>query len=49
MDELERIPRPGERVAFDDFEIEVREMQGPRIVTVAVMPRAWPEYDAQSG
>ncbi len=49
MDVLERIPRPGERVTFDDFEIEVREMQGPRIVTVAVTPRAWPEYGAQSG
>jgi CBS domain containing-hemolysin-like protein len=49
MDKLERIPRPGERVAFDEFEIEVREMQGPRIVTVAVIPRAWPEYGEQTG
>ncbi|HLT89888.1 MAG TPA: hemolysin family protein [Woeseiaceae bacterium] len=49
MDQLERIPKPGERVAFDGFEIEVREMEGPRIVTVAVIPRAWPEYDEQSG
>lgn len=49
MDKLERIPRPGDRVTFDDFEIEVREMDGPRIVTVAVMPLAWPEYDDQTG
>lgn len=49
MDKLEQIPCPGEVAAFDEFEIEVLEMEGPRILTVAVKPQAWPEYDDQTG
>ncbi|HET6628238.1 MAG TPA: hemolysin family protein [Woeseiaceae bacterium] len=49
MDRLERIPEVGDKAAFDDFELEVLEMEGPRIVTVAVEPRAWPEYEDQTG
>jgi CBS domain containing-hemolysin-like protein len=49
MDRLERIPRAGDKARFPDFEIEVREMDGARVVTVAVTPVAWPEYDDQTG
>ena len=35
---LERLPNPGERVSFDDFDIVVREMQGPRILRVQIYP-----------
>ena len=49
MDRLERIPRPGDVATFDDFEIEVVEMDGPRIGAVAVMPLAWPEYHDKTG
>ena len=49
MDQLERIPERGDKAAFEDFELEVREMEGPRIVTVAVHPKAWPEYEDQTG
>ncbi len=49
MDRLERIPEAGDKVAFEDFELEVLEMDGPRIVTVAVTPRDWQEYEDQTG
>jgi CBS domain containing-hemolysin-like protein len=49
MDRLERIPEVGDRVTFEHFELEVLEMEGPRIVTLAVTPRAWQEYDDQTG
>ena len=49
MDELERIPRPGDRVSFDSFALEVREMNGPRITRVAVTPLAWPKYHEKTG
>ena len=35
---LERLPNPGERVRFTDFDIVVREMQGPRILRVQIYP-----------
>ena len=37
---LGRIPVAGERITFPDFEIEVLAMDGPRIDTVRVSPRA---------
>ncbi len=41
---LGRIPVAGERIAFPDFEIEVLSMDGPRIDTVQVSPRAPVDY-----
>jgi CBS domain containing-hemolysin-like protein len=49
MDKLERIPRVGDKATFDGFELEVREMDGAKIVTVAVLPLVWQEYDDQTG
>ncbi|HEX2138551.1 MAG TPA: hemolysin family protein [Woeseiaceae bacterium] len=49
MDRLERIPRVGDKATFEHFELEVLQMEGPRIVTVAVTPLAWQEYDDQTG
>lgn len=37
---LERLPKPGERIAFDDFDVVVREMRGPRILRVQLYPKA---------
>jgi CBS domain containing-hemolysin-like protein len=37
---LGRIPVTGERITFPDFDIEVLSMDGPRIETVRVSPRA---------
>jgi len=41
---LGRIPVAGERITFPDFEIEVLSMDGPRIDTVQVSPRASVDY-----
>ena len=49
MDKLERIPEVGDKAAFEDFELEVREMEGPRIVTVAVTPLEWQEFEDETG
>ncbi len=49
MDKLERIPEVGDKAVFDDFELEVREMDGPRIVTVAVTPVEWQEFEDETG
>lgn len=49
MDELERIPDIGDKVRFDEFEVEVREMRGPKIIKVAVRPIVSQDYDDQSG
>src|SRR5690606_23144169 len=49
MDKLERIPDVGDRVRFDEFEVEVREMRGPKIVKVAVRPVVTQDYDDRSG
>lgn len=49
MDKLERIPDVGDKVAFDEFEVEVREMKGPKIVKVAIRPVVTQDYDDQSG
>jgi CBS domain containing-hemolysin-like protein len=38
MERLGRVPAPGERVRFEDFEVEVLEMHGPRIERVRVRP-----------
>ena len=37
---LERVPEKGARVGFPGFEIVVREMRGPRIAQVQVIPKA---------
>ncbi|WP_256361326.1 transporter associated domain-containing protein [Methylomonas koyamae] len=37
--QLRDIPDVGERIAFNDFEIVVKEMQGPRIEWVEVYPK----------
>jgi CBS domain containing-hemolysin-like protein len=39
IEHLGRIPKPGERVTFPDFEIEIITTDGPRIDTVQVRPR----------
>jgi CBS domain containing-hemolysin-like protein len=49
MDKLERIPEPGDRAVFDGFELEVKEMDGPRITTVVARPVDWQEYEDQTG
>ncbi|MEW6611423.1 MAG: hemolysin family protein [Pseudomonadota bacterium] len=43
---LERLPQPGERVAFDDFDVLVREMQGPRILRVQIYPKRQREEES---
>ncbi|HWP94179.1 MAG TPA: hemolysin family protein [Gammaproteobacteria bacterium] len=40
MWKLERVPQPGDRAAFEHFDIVVREMRGPRIAKVQVIPKA---------
>lgn len=35
---LERLPEPDERVPCDDFDIIVRDMRGPRILRVQIIP-----------
>ena len=42
---LGRLPRPGEKVRFPDFEVEVLKMVGPRIEQVRVTPLASPVAD----
>lgn len=37
---LDRVPRAGDRAAFTDFDLVVREMRGPRIGRVQVYPHA---------
>lgn len=49
MDKLERIPEIGDKATFDDFELEVKEMDGARITTVVARPVGWHEYDDQTG
>lgn len=39
MWQLDRVPRKGDRVEFDDFSVVVREMRGPRIARVQIIPR----------
>jgi CBS domain containing-hemolysin-like protein len=38
QEQLGRLPRQGELVRFEDFEVEVLEMAGPRIDLVRVRP-----------
>lgn len=49
MDKLERIPEVGDKATFEGFEIEVQEMDGAKIVSVAARPVAWQEYDDRTG
>jgi len=39
MWKLERVPQRGDRAGFDGFEVVVREMRGPRVSQVQVIPR----------
>lgn len=43
MWQLDRVPRKGDRATFEDFDIVVREMRGPRISRVQVYPKGMPE------
>ncbi len=45
QEQLGRLPRPGERVRFPHFEVEVLEMAGPRIELVRVRPLDPPSPD----
>lgn len=45
MQRLERLPESGERVSFRDFDVLVRERQGPRIALVQVFPHAAPDLE----
>jgi CBS domain containing-hemolysin-like protein len=40
IETLGRIPAPGERISFPDFEIDVLSMDGPRIDRVRITPHA---------
>ena len=40
MARLARIPERGDRVAVDEYEVHVLEVEGPRVVRVAIQPRA---------
>lgn len=39
MAKLARIPEKGDRVPLDEFEVHVLEVDGPRVVRVAIQPR----------
>jgi CBS domain containing-hemolysin-like protein len=39
MAKLERIPEANEHISFDQFEVEVLQMRGPRILRVKVYPK----------
>jgi CBS domain containing-hemolysin-like protein len=39
MTHLERMPREKERISFPDFDIVVRKIKGPRIISVRVIPK----------
>jgi CBS domain containing-hemolysin-like protein len=38
MEQLGRLPREGERIAFQAFDIVIKRMQGPRILLLKVIP-----------
>lgn len=40
MWKLGNLPKEGERIAFEQFDIVVKKMNGPRIVLIRVLPRA---------
>jgi CBS domain containing-hemolysin-like protein len=39
MTKLNRIPRAGDKVAIEEYEITVDQMDGPRVVRVRIQPR----------
>jgi CBS domain containing-hemolysin-like protein len=45
MIKLGNIPEQGQRIAFDGFDIEIKKMNGPRIVLVKVFPKPEAELD----
>ncbi|HEV7813543.1 MAG TPA: transporter associated domain-containing protein, partial [Janthinobacterium sp.] len=45
MVKLGDIPKQGQRIAFVDFDIVVKKMNGPRIVLVKVMPKLERDLD----
>jgi CBS domain containing-hemolysin-like protein len=46
LERLGRLPGPGERVRFPDFEVEVLKMDGPRIELVRVRPNVSADSEA---
>ncbi|MDR0587738.1 MAG: hemolysin family protein [Burkholderiales bacterium] len=40
MQRLNDVPKEGARVSFHQFDIEAKQMKGPRIITVRVIPKA---------
>ena len=49
LEQLGRLPLAGERVAFEAFDIEVLEMNGPRIGQVRVRPKDATLDDEETG
>jgi putative hemolysin len=45
-DRLGRIPRPGDRVPLEDYDLTVMEMNGRRVTRVLAMRRAIPATEA---
>ena len=45
MEKLGEIPREGQKIAFSQFDLVVKKMNGPRIVLVRVYPRIGHEED----
>jgi CBS domain containing-hemolysin-like protein len=45
MEKLGDIPREGQKIAFSQFDVVVKKMNGPRIVLVRVYPRVGREED----
>jgi CBS domain containing-hemolysin-like protein len=42
---LEELPIQGQRIAFDEFDVLIEKMTGPRITTVRIAPRLHPIHD----
>jgi CBS domain containing-hemolysin-like protein len=43
--QLGELPKEGQRIAFNNFDIVVKKMSGPRILLVRVYPRHGDEMD----
>jgi CBS domain containing-hemolysin-like protein len=48
MEKLGEIPREGQKVEFDAFDVVVKRMKGPRIVLVKVYPKRPPSQDEEA-
>lgn len=42
---LGELPKEGQRIEFDNFDVVVKKMQGPRILLLRVYPRSSGDYD----